>query len=113
MDWMVHSKVSSPQIGIPALQAEMDQQVRDGQDINSKVKALSNGFEECLDRIATVTSTQASDMQHLKTLGAQVAALWTTPSPEGSPRDPNSREVITRNRHVQVYCLLVDIISRL
>jgi hypothetical protein len=85
-------------VQIPVIQAEMDQQVRNGGDISSKVKALSNGFEECLNRIACVSSSQASDMQHLKELGAQVAALWTNPSPEGSPRDPDLREVL-----LQVY----------
>jgi hypothetical protein len=75
----------------------MDQQIRDGADISIKVKALSKGFEDCVTHIATVTATQASDMQQLKDLGAQVAALWSNPSPHGSPRDPEATEVNASN----------------
>lgn len=32
-------------------------------------------------------------MQHLKELGAQVAALWSDPSPRDSPREPDAAQV--------------------
>lgn len=100
------------------LQAEVEQHARNGTDIASTVKTLSAGLEECTRRIAAVTSNQANDMQHLKELGAQVAALWSDPSPRDSPRESDSAQVwylacLTSSplKHLSTPDVLIDCVS--